>query len=103
MSSRVPSPEYLRAAELLGRKVQAMREARGFTQEDLAEHTGIHRNQIQNIEKNRNNTKDPVTGLPGPGNARLETVFRLADALRVDICYLVDPKVEVLPLPVSVH
>lgn len=99
----MPSPDYVRAADLLGRKVRALREDRGLTQEGLAERTGIHRNQIQNIENNRNNTKDPVTGLPGPGNARLETVFLLAAALRVDVTYLVDPQVEVFPLPVSVR
>lgn len=94
-----PSADYVRAAELLGRKVRALREDRGLTQEALSEKSGIHRNQIQNIENNRNNTKDPVTGRPGFGNAKLDTVFLLADALRVEVTYLIDPKVEVYPLP----
>ena len=63
----------------------------GLTQEQLAERTGISRNQIQNIENNRNNSKDPVTGRPGPGNARLDTVFLLADALSLSVSDLIDP------------
>lgn len=102
----MPNPDatrdYTRASALLGRKVAALREAHGLTQEQLAERTGISRNQIQNIEHNRNNTRDPVTGRPGPGNARLETIFLLADVLRVDVTYLVDPKIGVDPLPIRV-
>ncbi len=90
---------YREASRLLGEKVRALREAQSLTQEDLSERTGISRNQIQNIEHNRNNAKDPVTGLPGPGNARLETVFLLAHELRVDVTYLVDPTRLVFPLP----
>lgn len=63
----------------------------GLTQEQLAERTGISRNQIQNIENNRNNSKDPRTGYPGPGNARLDTVFRLAEALKLDVTELISP------------
>ncbi len=62
----MPRPEplqsYVEAARLFGEKVRALREDRGLTQEELAHRTGIARNQIQNIEHNRNNAKDPVTG-----------------------------------------
>ncbi len=98
MPTRPARSEYQRAAALLGKKVQTLREVRGFTQEQLAERAGISRNQVQNIEHNRNNSKDPA-GRPGPGNARLETVFALAVALRVDVTYLVDPGRDVLPVP----
>ncbi len=102
---RVPerqrSRSYAQAAELLGRRVASTRELRGLTQEQLAELTGLSRNQIQNIERNRNNSKDPVTGIPGPGNARLETVFVLADALQVDVTWLLDTKTNVLIPPVD--
>ena len=63
-----------------------------MTQEQLAERTGISRNQIQNIEKNRNNSKDPETGKPGPGNARLDTIFLLAQALETSPLALIDPE-----------
>ena len=99
----MPSPEppdaYVRAARLLGEKVRALREDRQITQEDLAHRTGIARNQIQNIEHNRNNSKDPVTGRPGMGNARLETIFRLAHELQVEATYLIDPERAVNPVP----
>lgn len=92
MSSRQPPAAYLRAAEQMGRRVQERRHELGLTQEQLAERTGISRNQIQNIENNRNNTKHPESGKPGPANARLDTVFLLADALEVSVAYLIDPE-----------
>ncbi|MFT4296851.1 MAG: helix-turn-helix transcriptional regulator [Micropruina sp.] len=99
----MPRPEplasYLVAAQLLGEKVRALREDRGLTQEELAHRTGIARNQIQNIEHNRNNAKDPQTGRPGRGNARLDTIFRLAHELDVEVTYLVDPGRPIKPLP----
>jgi transcriptional regulator with XRE-family HTH domain len=91
VSSRQRPAAYYRAAEQLAERVYRRRRELGLTQEDLAERTGISRNQIQNIEKNRNNSKDPETGRPGPGNARLDTVFLLADALDVTISYLIAP------------
>ena len=94
-----PPADYLRAAQLLGAKVRAVRDARGMTQETLAERTGISRNQIQNIEHSRNNLRDPRTGRPGAGNARLDTVFLLAHALQVEVTYLVDPGRAVQPIP----
>lgn len=94
MPERKVARDYPRAAELLGAKVLALRQAQGLTQERLAELTGIHRNQIQNIEHSRNNQRDPATGRPGPGNARLDTVFLLAEVLKVDVKELVDPDVD---------
>ncbi|HQH08719.1 MAG TPA: helix-turn-helix transcriptional regulator [Phycicoccus sp.] len=93
------SRNYARAAELMGRRVAATREVRGLTQEQLAHLTGLSRNQIQNIERNRNNSKDPETGKPGPGNARLETIFVLAEALHVEVSWLVDTTTTVLIPP----
>jgi len=87
---REPPASYIRAAAQLGQRVRSRREQMGWTQEKLAEATGMSRNQIQNIENNRNNTKDPTTGKPGPGNARLETIFLLAEALEVSVHDLID-------------
>jgi transcriptional regulator with XRE-family HTH domain len=91
---RRPPDAYYRAAELLGRRVRERRIGLGITQEELAERSGLSRNQIQNIERNRNNVKDPETGLPGPGNARLDTVFLLAEALEVTVIELLAPEAE---------
>lgn len=75
---------------MLGRKVAAARELRRMTQEELAHAAGISRNQVQNIERNRNNSRDPQTGRSGPGNPRVDTLYVLADALQVEITWLVD-------------
>ncbi|MGN7246934.1 helix-turn-helix transcriptional regulator [Janibacter anophelis] len=74
MPRSAPSREVERAAKLLGAKVAARRSELELTQEQLAERAGIGRNQIQNIEHSRSSVKDPTTGRPGPGNARLDTV-----------------------------
>ena len=92
MSARQPPPAYFRAAELLGQRVYLRRVELGWTQEQLAESTGLSRNQIQNIEKNRNNAKDAATGRTGPGNARLDTIFRLSSALEISVADLIDPR-----------
>lgn len=82
---------YEQAAAALAGKVRARRLELGLNQEKLAERTGLSRNQVQNIERNRNNSRDPQTGRPSPGNARLDTIFALAHALQVEVTYLVDP------------
>ena len=99
MPSRHKTTDYERAAYLLGLRVHRLRRQQGITQEALAERTGLSRNQIQNIERNRNNRRDPQTGRPGIGNPQLETVFRLAAELQVDPSYLISTDPEVMPPP----
>jgi transcriptional regulator with XRE-family HTH domain len=91
--------DYERAAYLLGLRVSRLRKQRGFTQEGLAARTGLSRNQIQNIERNRNNQRDPRTGRPGIGNPQLETVFLLARELEVDAAYLISTDPNQMPPP----
>lgn len=79
------------AARRLADKVIELRQRQGLTQEQLAEVSGVSRNQIQNIEHSRNNSKDPATGRPGRGNPRLDTVIHLAAALGVPVSVLIDP------------
>ncbi len=83
----------------MGAKVRTLREEQGLTQEQLAHMAGISRNQIQNIEHSRNNRRD-ASGRPGPGNARLDTVFKLAFALEVAPTYLIDEAAK-RPQPLS--
>lgn len=52
-----------------GRRVRALREERGLSQEALADAAGLHRTHISLIER-------------GQRSVRLETVARLARALR---------------------
>lgn len=79
------------AAQELARRVVELRRRKGYTQEQLAEASGVSRNQIQNIEHSRNNTRDPETRRHGRGNPRLDTIFHLADALGVAPTILIDP------------
>lgn len=92
MPSDAARPDAERAAILMGQKVAARRLELALTQEQPADRAGLSRNQVQNIEHSRNSTKDPTTGRPGPGDARLDTVFRPASALQVEVTYLVDPQ-----------
>jgi len=75
------SDAYYVAIQDMGRRVRERRKALGLTQEDLAERTGLSRNQIQNVENGRSGRWDPDTGRPRSANARFDTVFALAEAL----------------------
>lgn len=57
---------------LLGRKVQRLRKAEGYTQEELAEHLGISRTHMGHIEQGR---KSPS----------LELIDKIAKKLKVKV------------------
>ncbi len=65
----------------LGQRVREVREAVGMTQEELWLRSGLSRAQVQNIERSR-------SARGGPGNPRLGTVYRIAQALRVPVIAL---------------
>lgn len=56
----------------LGEAVRRLREARDWTQEDLAEEADVHISQISGIER-------------GTGNATVRTLGRVSDGLQVDL------------------
>lgn len=58
------------AKTLFGRTVRSLREARGYSQEELAERAGLHRNYVGGIER-------------GERNVALENIVRLAKALSI--------------------
>ena len=60
----------------LGRRLRWLRTYRDLTQEELAELSGVHRNQISNIERN-------VSRDDGSSDPHLSMIFRLARALNV--------------------
>lgn len=72
------STDRQRAAETveLGRRVRALREARGISQEKLAEKAKVHRTYVGSLER-------------GERNVALINIVRLAHALEVDPSQLV--------------
>ena len=64
-----PSPELLAA---LGLAVRSMRVERGLTQEDLAEHAGLHPRYVSDVERGRRNVS-------------IINLDRMATALSVDL------------------
>ena len=60
-----------------GRRLRALRESRGLSQEDLAVASGIHRTYISSVER-------------GQRNIALENLSRLAHALDTDLADLFD-------------
>ncbi len=64
------------AARLLGDRVRSLRTSTGRTQMDFALYVGMNVAHLGRIER-------------GQGNPNLETLVRLADALKVDVAELV--------------
>jgi len=62
---------------LFGKALRTLREERGYSQEELAERAGLHRNYVGGIER-------------GERNVALENIVKLARALSVKTSDLFD-------------
>lgn len=81
----VPQSEIERAlAQALGRRLSNLREARGLTQEVVAEAAGMSRNHYQLLETGLSNRRTKR-----PANPRLSTLVALSDVLGVSVPELV--------------
>jgi DNA-binding XRE family transcriptional regulator len=63
---------------IFGEKVRAIRELNGWSQEDLADYSGLHRTYISGVER-------------GVRNPTIEIVSRIASALGVEVAHLFEP------------
>lgn len=91
---RVPSvehePDFAERAKQFGEKVRRRTDELGLTQRELIEKTGLSRGYIQLLLNSRGSHRDKG-GVYKPPNPTLDVIWRLADALGVDVAYLVDP------------
>lgn len=72
-------------------RLVTIRKARGYSQEELAHRSGMHRNAVSNLERATSNR------VPNISDPQLSTVYRLARALDVPPLYLLPDVAAPLP------
>lgn len=83
-------PDFAERARLFGEKVRRRTDDLGLTQRELIERTGLSRGYIQLLLNQRGSHRED-DGSYKPPNPTLDVIWRLADALDIDVAYLVDP------------
>lgn len=81
MPKRTPTAHTVEIAGWFARWLRQRREELGLTQEELAHRTGLSRNQIQNLENNRNNS----AGGRSSANPGLDTILALEGAFGMEL------------------
>ncbi len=79
----IPQYPFMKAQQILGNNIRKFREAKDWSQEDLAEKSDLHRTYISGIER-------------GVRNPSLTIIFKLANGLSVEPSDLLKRKVEKL-------
>ena len=81
MPKRTPSEHTAEIAGWFATWLRRRREDQGWTQEQLAHRAGLSRNQVQNLENNRNNN---ATGRSS-ANPSLDTILALEAAFGLEL------------------
>lgn len=82
-------PDFAPKAQLFGRKVRSRRAELGLSERKLAERASLSRGYVALLLKDRGSHKDAHGEYKLP-NPTLDVIWRLAEALEVDVAYLVD-------------
>lgn len=83
---REKDAQAVKVAKLLGQNLVSAREKRGLSQNATAERAGLHRTEVSLIERGQRVT-------------RLDTIVKLAGAVEVDPCALLEGMAWKLPSP----
>ncbi|MFH7322178.1 MULTISPECIES: helix-turn-helix transcriptional regulator [Aeromicrobium] len=81
MPKRTPTAHTAEVASSFAQWLRRRREQAGMTQEELAHRAGLSRNQVQNLENNRNNN---ATGRSS-ANPSLDTILALEAAFGLEL------------------
>ncbi|MBC9227535.1 helix-turn-helix transcriptional regulator [Aeromicrobium senzhongii] len=81
MPKRTPSDRTAEVAGAFAAWLRRRREELSMTQEELAHQSGLSRNQIQNLENNRNNNSVGRSS----ANPSLDTILALEAALGLEL------------------
>lgn len=97
-----PEWDWPAYAKAFGHRLQRLRKERDLSQIDLAQRAGLAPNSVKLLELGRS-SKD-VDSEHRPGNPRLQTIYRLAEALGVAPAELLPGASDVpRPLPREAH
>lgn len=80
MPKRTPSAHTAEIAAWFATWLRRRRTERGWTQEELAHRAGLSRNQVQNLENNRNNSPAGRSS----ANPSLDTMLALEAAFELE-------------------
>jgi len=99
MPASAKDPDFVKRSTSVATKVRRRFDALGWTQQHLIDETGISRGYVQALLNNRGSVERDAEGNFKPFNPTLDTVWKLAVALDLDLGYLIDPDIPVTDDP----